>query len=47
MIRSNKSKDCYVLYILLVLRGDLSDDGPMGPPQGGDKSAEADLPYRV
>lgn len=33
MIRSNKSNDCYVLYILLVLRGDLSDDGPLGPPQ--------------
>lgn len=44
MIRSNKSKDCYVLYILLVLRGDLSDEGPRGPPQGGDKSPEADLP---
>lgn len=47
MIRSNKSKDCYVLYILLVLRGDLSDEGPRGPPQGGDKSPAADLPYRV
>lgn len=46
MIGSNKNSDCYVLYILLVLRGYLSD-GPLGPPQRGDKITEVDLPYRV
>ncbi len=46
MIGSNKNNDCYVLYILPVLRGYLSD-GPLGPPQRGDKSTEVDLPYRV